>query len=134
MHPTIKEAVGAATEILEIGRDQFGIGFAGIGFQASTIRVVPLAADQGQPFVIPSAATVADGSYPLIRQLYVYVNKPPDQEFTPDVRAFLTFVNSRNGQEIIASSGVYPVSAAQIATNLRTLNESLVSARESTIK
>jgi phosphate transport system substrate-binding protein len=36
MHPTIKEAVGAATEILEIGRDQFGIGFAGIGFQGSS--------------------------------------------------------------------------------------------------
>ena len=73
----------------------------------------------------PSAATVLDGSYPLVRQLYIYVNKPSTREFTPDVRAFLLFVNSRTGQEVIARSGVYPLSAAHIAMNLRMLNESL---------
>ena len=130
MHPDVQELSGSATEILEISRDPFGIGYAGIGFQASAVRVVPLSKDSGLPFVTPSATTVRDGSYPLVRELYVYVNKPSDREFAPDVRAFLMFVNSRQGQEIIARSGVYPLSAAQIATNVGILNESLVSARE----
>ena len=74
MHPDVQEASGSASEILQISRDPFGIGYAGIGFQASTVRVVPLTKDPGQPFVTPSATTVLDGSYPLVRRLYVYVN------------------------------------------------------------
>ena len=50
--------------------------------------------------------TVMDGSYPLARYLYVYVDKPSNQDLSPDILAFLRFVNSREGQE--RSSG--PVS------------------------
>ncbi len=99
VHPEVKEATGSAMEILEISRDPLGIGYAGIEFQASTVRVVPLASESGMPFVLPNAETVMDGSYPLARYLYVYVDKPSNQDLTPDVLAFLRFVNSREGQE-----------------------------------
>ena len=128
MHPEVKEATGSAMEIVEISRDPLGIGYAGIGFQASTVRVVPLATEPGMPFVAPTAESVTDGSYPLARYLYLYVDKPSNRDLSPDVLAFLKFLNSREGQEIIARSGVYPLPAARIAKNIEILNGSLLSA------
>ena len=88
MHPEVKEATGSAMEIVEISRDPLGIGYAGIGFQASTVRVVPLASESGMSFIVPSAETVLDGSYPLARYLYVYIDKASDRDLSPDVLAF----------------------------------------------
>ena len=115
-------------EILEISRDPMGIGYAGIEFQASTVRIVPLALEPGMPFVSPNVQTVMDGSYPLARYLYVYVDKPSNQDLSPDVLAFLRFVNSREGQESIVRSGVYSLPAARIVKNIEMLNGSPLSA------
>ena len=128
VHPEIKEATGSAMEILEISRDPMGIGYAGIEFQASTVRIVPLALEPGMPFVSPNVQTVMDGSYPLARYLYVYVDKPSNQDLSPDVLAFLRFVNSREGQESIVRSGVYSLPAARIVKNIEMLNGSPLSA------
>lgn len=128
MQSEVKEATGSATEIVEISRDPIGIGYAGIGFQASTVRLVPLASDSGMSFVVPSAETVLDGSYPLSRYLYVYIDKASNRDLSPDVVAFLRFVNSREGQEIIARSGVYSLPATRIVKNIEILNGSMLSA------
>ena len=36
---------------------------------------------------------------------------------------FLRFANSREGQETVAQSGVYPLTPSQVATNLDNLGE-----------
>lgn len=118
---TIHESPGTAMEILDLSRDVLGIGYAGIGFQASTVRVVPIAEKAGAPFVEPNAQSAMDGSYPLARALYLYAKKSPKGELDPEVGEFLKFVNSREGQETIVKAGVFPLSASQITTNLQAL-------------
>lgn len=117
----VREEIGSASVILALSRDPLGIGYAGIGFQASTVRVVPLAEKTGMPFVAPSAESAAHGSYPLSRFLYLYANKAPNSELDPEVLEFLKFVNSREGQEAVIKAGVYPVPASQVGKNLETL-------------
>jgi len=122
MKTEVKEEPGSAMEILDLSRDALGIGYAGIGFQASTVRILPLAEKTGMPYVPPNAETAADGTYPLARFLYLYVRKDPKSAWDPEVLEFLRFVNSREGQEAIVKAGVYPLPAPHVAKNLQLLN------------
>ncbi|MGH7773835.1 MAG: PstS family phosphate ABC transporter substrate-binding protein [Candidatus Binatia bacterium] len=119
----VKEEPGSASEILAIARDPFGIGYAGIGFQASMVRAVPLAEAVGKPFVAASAEAAANGTYPLRRYLYLYVNvnKAPNTELKPVIQEFLKFVNSREGQGTAVKAGVYPLPLPEVAKNLQAL-------------
>lgn len=117
----IKEEPGTATEILDISRDALGIGYAGIGFQASTVRVVPITGNSSDSPVLPTAETAADGSYPLTRSLYLYAKRNPKGELEPEITEFLRFINSREGQTMIARAGVFPLSNQQVTANLQAL-------------
>jgi phosphate transport system substrate-binding protein len=110
----LKEEPGAASVILALSRDQLGIGYSGIGLQASSVRIVPLAELDGMPLITPSASTVADQTYPLHRLLYLYVDKAPGASLSPAVQEFLTFVKSREGQEAVVRAGFYPLPMEQI--------------------
>jgi phosphate transport system substrate-binding protein len=117
----LREAPGPAMEILDISRDPLAIGYAGTGFQASTVRILPIAETAGAPFVQPTAEATTNGSYPLARLLYLYAKRSPKGEVEEQVAEFLRFVNSREGQETIAKAGVFPLSATQVTNNLQVL-------------
>jgi phosphate transport system substrate-binding protein len=52
-----------------------GLGFVGFAFaEQAGDQIRELAIDGGSGCVAPSADTIADGSYPLARSLYIYVN------------------------------------------------------------
>ncbi len=115
------EAPGSASEILAIARDPLAVGYAGIGFQTTFVRAVPLAEKADRPFVVPSAETAADGTYPLHRPLYLYVNIDPATALDREELEFLKFINSREGQQVVVKAGAYPLAAAQVAKNLQAL-------------
>jgi phosphate transport system substrate-binding protein len=118
---TLKEAPGSASLILDVGKDPLTIGYSGIGFHSSLVRSVPLAVSSGYPFVSPDAVTAADGTYPLTRLLYLYVNKRPGDDLSPALLEFLRFANSREGQEAIVRAGVYSLSHEDVRRNLSLL-------------
>ena len=117
----VKEEPGPAMEILDIGRDPLGIGYAGIGFQASTVKVLPISTKAEDTPVHPTAETAANGMYPMTRSLNLYAKRSPKGDLEPEIAEFLRFINSREGQETIAKTGVYPLPTEQITINLQTL-------------
>lgn len=127
----VREERGPASVILALSRDVFGIGYAGVGFQASTVRIVPLTERPGASFVMPTAETTSNGTYPLSRQLYLYANKDPKAEWEPAMLEFLKFVNSREGQSMVVKAGVYPLPGDQVAKNLQVLTGTATSATAS---
>ncbi len=129
IHADVQEQPGSASEILAIAQDSLAIGYAGVGFHSSMVRIVPLAAESGQAPLLPNVDTVATGQYPLARPLYLYVNKNPDGKLDPVVGEFLKFVNSRQGQETVARANFYPLTAAQISKNLEVLGQNLLTAQ-----
>ncbi len=100
---------GAASVILDVSRDYFGIGYSGLGLHASFVRVVPLAEAPGMPFVTPSSTTVADQTYPLRRVLYLYMNKLPQSPLPAAAQEFLAFILSYEGQEAVVKAGFFPL-------------------------
>lgn len=119
--PAIHEEPGAASVILALSRDPFGIGYSGIGLQASTVRAVPLADKEGMPYVQPRAAAVMDESYPLRRFLYLYADKSPNAPLPAIAEEFLAFVNSHEGQEAVIKTGFYPLPVKHVQQSLAAL-------------
>lgn len=120
--PSVHQEPGAASVILALSRDSYGIGYSGVGLQSSMVRAVPLAEKEGMPSIAPSVVSVTDGSYPLTRPLYLYVNKSPRNPLPPVAQEFLAFVNSREGQEAVIKAGFYPLPLKQVDQSLAALN------------
>lgn len=110
---TLHEDPGAASVILDVSRDQLGIGYSGLGLQASSVRMIPLAEAAGMPYVMPASSTVADQTYPLRRVLYLYVNKSPKEPLPDAAQEFLTFIASYEGQEAVMKAGFFPLPPSQ---------------------
>ena len=72
---------------------------------------MPLANKEGQPFVEADAKHAIDGTYPLARVLYVYVNKKPNQPLPPMEREFFRMVLSKQGQTVVVKDGFVPLPA-----------------------
>ena len=106
---TVKEQPGSAAVVQSITADKFAIGYSGIGYKTSDVKSLKLAAKDGAEFVTDDADNVYSGKYPLSRFLYVYVNRAPGKPLDPLVREFLSFVLSREGQEIVVKDGYLPL-------------------------
>lgn len=112
--PAVHEAPGPASVILDLSHDPLGIGYSGLGLQASAVRVMPLAEAAGRTFVVPSSETVADQTYPLRRVLYLYLDKPPKTPVPPAVQEFLTFILSQEGQAAVMKAGFFPLPSTHV--------------------
>lgn len=105
----VKEQPGSASVVQGITSDRFGIGYSGIGYVTSGVRIVPLAKKEGGEFKEGTLANVLDGSYPLGRFLYLYINKAPGKPLDPMVREFCRYIFSKQGQETVIKDGYMPV-------------------------
>ena len=119
--PTINEQPGSASVVQGVTESINGIGYSGIGYITSGVRAVPLAKAEGQSFAPADAAHAADGSYPLARFLYVYVNKHPNRELAPLEREFFRMVLSKQGQETVVKDGYIPLPPAVVQKTLAEL-------------
>jgi phosphate transport system substrate-binding protein len=114
----VKEQPGSASVVQGITEDPAGIGYSGIGYLTSGVRVLPLAEKVGAPFVEPSQTNALNGSYPLWRHLLVYVNKAPNKPLDPLVKEFIKFIYSKEGQAIVIKDGFFPLPQSVIEKEL----------------
>ncbi len=105
----VKEQPGSASVVQGVAEDRYSMGYSGIGYRTSGVRVVPLALETGEPFMEGTIGNVIDGSYPLGRFLYLYINKAPHKPLDPLVREFCKFIFSEEGQENVVKDGYMPV-------------------------
>jgi phosphate transport system substrate-binding protein len=124
----VKESSGSASEILAIGNDQTAIGYAGIGYQSSYVRAIPIAETPQGAYVEPTGEAVVNNSYPLSRLLYLYVNANLKEKMDPRLTEFLSFVNSKEGQATVVQAQYYPLTPHQVTENLALINGVTVTA------
>ena len=82
-----------------VAGNPFAIGYDGIGYVDESVNGVAV---EG---VTASLETTMDGSFPLARPLYMYTSGEP----TGNVRAFLDFLLSPEGQMIVTEAGFVPL-------------------------
>ncbi|MBT8071272.1 MAG: substrate-binding domain-containing protein, partial [Gammaproteobacteria bacterium] len=108
---TVNEQPGSASVVQSVSASVNGIGYSGIGYTTSSVRAIPLARESGKPFVSATPENAIDGSYPLSRFLYVYVNKEPGKPLLPLTAEFIKLVLSKEGQEVVVKDGYIPLPA-----------------------
>lgn len=118
---SINEQPGSASVVQGISESINGIGYSGIGYVTSGVRALPLAAKKGDEFSPADAAHALDGSYPLARTLFVYINKHPNRKLDPMQAEFLKMVLSKQGQEVVVRDGYIPLPAAVAAKAVKDL-------------
>ncbi|MGQ2966113.1 PstS family phosphate ABC transporter substrate-binding protein [Methylophilus sp.] len=88
-----------------------GLAYFGLAYyleNTDKLRAVPIAAKEGGKPVLPSEATVMDGTYqPLARPLFIYVNAT-SAAFKPEVKAFINFY-LENAPELVKEVKYVPL-------------------------
>ena len=102
-------------------RPTSSLGYSGIGYRTAGVHALALARRPGDPPVEATPENAVNGSYPLSRMLYVYVNKPPNQPLPTMELEFLRLVLSRLGQETVIKDGYVPLPADRAAQELAKL-------------
>jgi phosphate transport system substrate-binding protein len=120
---SVKEQPGSAGVINGIAGDKSAIGYSGIGYLTADVRVIPLAKKADSPLVEPTFENALAGKYPLGRALYIYVAKKPKEPLSPNVKEFLKFVLSKEGQQIVEKDHFGPLPAKQVEDQLKLLED-----------
>lgn len=70
------------TIIEGVSAEPGGLGWVGFAFadQAEGVKKMPISAEPDGDCVEPTSETIQDGSYPISRSLYIYVNKAKAEE------------------------------------------------------
>ena len=116
---TVKEQPGSASVVQSVARDRAGIGYSGMGYKTSCVKSVALST--GGKYYDANPENVYSGKYPLKRFLYIYINKAPNKPVSPLVREYLSFVLSREGQEICVKDGFISLPASAVDEGLAKL-------------
>ena len=102
--PQSQHMAGTAALINAVSKDRNSIGFGGAAYLAG-VKALSIAVDASSAAVAPSKETILDGSYPISRFLYFYLNKRP----TGSIKKFIDWVISPQGQAIVSDVGYYPI-------------------------
>ncbi|HEX7096820.1 MAG TPA: substrate-binding domain-containing protein [Acidimicrobiales bacterium] len=87
------------------------LGWVGYAFARETdeVRTIAVSREPGGPCVQPTDETIADGTYPIARPLFIYVNKERADE-NPRLRAWVDFYLSDEGLRSVAEVGYVQLS------------------------
>ena len=109
--------------VQDMAKTPGGLTYAMLANVEPNVRVVPLAAKEGELYVMPTLENVYSHKYPLSRFVYIYVNRPPGKPLEPKVKEFLKAVLSKQGQEVVAEEGVYiPLTPEVVQEELKKLD------------
>lgn len=114
----VNEQPGSASVVQSITASLNGIGYSGIGYKTSGVKAVALTKKDDGKFVEATAENAINGTYPLARFLWVYVNKHPNKPLDPLVKEFFKMVVAKQGQEVVVKDGYIPLPAKVAAQQL----------------
>ena len=102
---------GTAAIVQAVLKDKNGIGYGGAAYGGNS-KLLSIKKDDASPAIEPTEENVENGTYPIWRHLYVYVNPALDKG---EIAAYLNWIRSDDGQKYVKDIGYYP-----LPKNLRT--------------
>lgn len=109
--PTVKEQPGSSSVVQGIATDKYGMGYSGVGYKTADVKALKIKKTDKDKAIEATAANAYDGSYPMARFLYVYVNAKPGTALDPLRGEFIRMIFSKQGQEGVIKDGYIPVTA-----------------------
>jgi len=114
--------IAAEQLMIDLAKDPYGIGYSGVMFLNPQTKTLALAEKPGGPFVPLTIETIQNRTYPMLLEVYFYLDRVPGKPVDPKLKEFLRFVLSREGQAAIAKDGKYlPLTRAAVDQQLKKL-------------
>ena len=95
----------------EIKDNPNAIGYDGLGYVIPEVKVLAVGKTTDS-YVLPSAESVNDGTYPIARDLYMYTNGKPSGE----IEKYINWILSAPAQKIVSDLGFVPNQSTQGST------------------
>jgi phosphate transport system substrate-binding protein len=96
---------GSKDVVEVVGRTPCAIGYSGMGYATSHVKMLEVAANPDAPYYAPNLENVLAKTYPIARPLYMYSLGEP----TGEVKAYLDWILSAEGQKIVEKVGFVPL-------------------------
>ena len=96
---------GSKDVVEVIGRTPCAIGYSGMGYATSHVKMLEVAVDDNSPYYPPTLDNVLAKTYPIARPLYMYSLGEP----TGEVKGYLDWILSEEGQKIVEKLGFVPL-------------------------
>ncbi len=117
----VARAPGSMQVYESVGRQREAIGYGYYSFLYEGVTAVPLARTaDGEP-VAPSTESVYRQAYPMVNEVYLYLNQPPDVELDSRYRELVKLALSRDGQRLLRDAVYIPLPAQVLMPQRRDL-------------
>ncbi len=101
----ISEMNGSSEVVENIGKTSLALGYSGMGYKTPVVNWLKVSQKKGEPAVEPGVDVARSGKYPISRKLYLYTAGEP----TGEVKAYIDWILSPEGQKIVAKEGFVPL-------------------------
>ena len=91
--------------IVEVRQNPNAIGYDGLGYVPHDLKVIAIAPEASDDYILPSVETVNSGTYPIARDLYMYTNGEPEGV----IAEYLNWIMQTDAQEIVRKLGFVPI-------------------------
>jgi len=95
--------------IAEVRDNPNAIGYDGLGYVTPEVKTIALSKDILGEYILPSAETVRENTYPISRSLYVYTRNQP----TGVLKEYIDWMRSKDGQALTSELGFVPIAEGQ---------------------
>jgi phosphate transport system substrate-binding protein len=96
---------GTALIVQSVVKDKNAIGYGGAAYGGSS-KLLAIKKDENSPAIAPTEETVVNGTYPIWRHLFVYLDPAKDKG---EIAAYLAWIRSDDGQKYVKDIGYYPL-------------------------
>ena len=96
---------GSKDVVEVIGRTPCAIGYSGMGYATSHVKMLAVAITPDAPYYTPTLENVLAKTYPIARPLYMYSLGEP----TGAIKTYLDWILSAEGQKIVEKLGFVPL-------------------------
>jgi len=117
--------IGSHDMLVALSHDKYGIGWSGLGHAESVpgLRPIALAKEEGGPYFETTRLNFQTHDYPLSRNVFMYLNRPPGQALDPKLKEFLLFILSEEGQYTLTHTGIHlPLTGQTLVAQRRRLD------------
>jgi phosphate transport system substrate-binding protein len=94
---------GTAAVLQAVAKDKNGIGYGGAAYGQGA-KHLPVKKNDAGPAIEPNEENVINGTYPIWRYLYVYVNPELDKG---EIASYLNWIRGDEGQKLVKDIGYF---------------------------
>jgi phosphate transport system substrate-binding protein len=103
-------------------KDPYGLAISSLRYANPQVKVLKLARTQDSEYAAPTRESLIDGSYPLTRVTYAFLNRHPNASVAPLTAEFLHFIYSDEGRKLMEEqNGFLPLTPNDAADQLNLL-------------